>query len=417
MAEIFNFSGLSCTDGQIYPLYMENPPSNLEKFKAYSGENGHYFALLTSAYSEQDTSGIKIASAPSYVGCYTTPGYSGTYYYRANQCNSGPVQNVIVSSFIPNLHNLNWIVRDTANPTVCLDIIAPTATVSGNPITKTFANCSDCSNNYSTQPLTASTGGYTTVQEPCFYDDSGVLFTWGNNPSPAVGEPLFLDADTVKPFSGGNLYYSTNWTSPPKSLQISNAGTITSIADCVCYFDAQVSEKAAVPVTPVEQIKQCVANMEFIIRYGELPSSGSPCFGGHSCNFAVFFLTGNGVRITGGTISDEAVWLNNYGGPLDKLNYPPGVTSGYDRYNKLTADTATSQAIANTSTDGYITFSLDCAVKALGLPTTKAFPTGCHTNVTWITMKLNGKSIYDECPNGNFVTINPCTGKVINTTS
>ena len=157
--------------------------------------------------------------------------------------------------------------------------------------------------------------------------------------------------------------------------------------------------------------------MEFIIRYGDQKNSGSPCFGGHICNYAVFYLTGNGVRITGGTISNQAVWLNNSGGPYDKLNYPPGVTSGRDRYNKLTADTVTAQAIANTSTDGYITFSLDCAIADLGLPTTAVFPSGCHTNVTWITMILNGSKIYEGCPDGNFVTINPCTGKVINSRS
>lgn len=414
MAEIFNFSGLSCTDGQLYSLYMENPPSNLEKFKAYSGENGHYFTILTTSYSEQNTSGIKIASAPSYAGCYTTPGYSGTYYYRANECNSGPRQNVIVSSFISNLHILDWVVRDTVNPTICFDIIAPTTTVSGNPITKTFANCLDCSNNYSTQPLTATTGGFTSVQEPCFYDDSGLLFAWGNNPSPAVGEPLFLDAETVKPFSGGNLYYSTNWTSPPKSIQISNSGTIQSITDCVCYFDAQVNENTNTPVSPPTEVKECIANMEFLIRYS---FNKGPCPGGHICNYAVFYLNGNGIRITGGTIANQAVWLNNNGGIYDKLNYPPGITSGIDRYNRLTADTATAEAIANTSTDGYITFSLDCAIKDLGLPTTQVFPGGCHTNVTWITMLLNGQKIYEGCPNGNFVTINPCTGKVINNRS
>jgi hypothetical protein len=412
MAQILNYSGLSCTDGQLYLLYAVNPPSPLELFKAYSGTNGHYFQVLTTAIEEQDTSGIEISPYSTYVGCYTTPGYNRIYYYRANECNSGPRQNVIVSSYIPNLHILDWVVRDTANPTICFEIVAPTLTVSGNPITKTFANCSDCSVGYSTQPFTATTGGFLTSQEPCQVSDDGLLFTWGNNASPAVGEPLFLDADTVQPLSGASLYYSTNWTSPPKSFQINNSGTIQSLTDCECYFTVVVNEDTG--ITTPQEVEACVSNMEFIVQYRP---SESPCKSGHGCNAAAFFLTGNGIRITGGTIANQAVWLNNYGGPYDKLNYPPGIFSGPDRYNKLTADTATAAAIAATSDDGFIRFSLDCAIKQI-YPGNYGFGRNkCHTDVTWITLILNGQKIYSGCPNGNFLTINPCTGKVISNTS
>jgi hypothetical protein len=407
MPQIFNYSGISCTDGQLYYLYAVDPPAPLTMFEAYSGSNGDYFTVLTAAVAEDDTSGIEIATSSSYLGCYNTPGYNNIYYYRANECSSGPRQNVIVSSYIPNLHILDWVVRDTVNPTICFEIVAPTLTVSGNPITRTFANCLDCSVGYSSQPFTATTGGFFSTQDPCELNYDGLLFTWGNNPAPAVGEPLFLDADNIKPLSGANLYYSTNWSTPPKSFQINNSGTIQSLTNCDCYFNVQVNED--IPFIPTETA-DCIANMEFIVRYSD---TKGPCPGGHSCNFAVFFLNGNGIKITGGTISDEAVWLNNYGGPSDKLNYPPGVSSGYDRYNLLTCDTERAQLIANTSSDGFITFSLDCAVAELGLSEPDAFAGGCHTNVTWITMVLNGQKIYEGCPDGNFVTINPCTGKVI----
>jgi hypothetical protein len=132
--------------------------------------------------------------------------------------------------------------------------------------------------------------------------------------------------------------------------------------------------------------------MEFIVQYSD---TQGPCPGNHACNVATFYLRGNTTTI--GT-----VYLNNNGGPADSLNYPPGVTSGNDRYNLLTLTTEQAQAIAATSQNGNITFSLVCAI-----------PNGnCHTNVTWITLKLNAETIYSGCPNNNFLTINPCTGVI-----
>ena len=36
----------------------------------------------------------------------------------------------------------------------------------------------------------------------------------------------------------------------------------------------------------------------------------------------------------------------------------------------------------------------------------------CHTGVAWTTIKLGGNVIYNGCPTNNFLTINPCTGKI-----
>jgi hypothetical protein len=154
-------------------------------------------------------------------------------------------------------------------------------------------------------------------------------------------------------------------------------------------------------VTPeLTEVVNCLANMEFIVQYS--PTVG-PCPGGHGCNAATFYLRGNNITI--GT-----VYLSNTGGSNDQFNYPSGVTSGGARYNSLTLTTQQAQDIAASSTGGNINFSLVCATPlnvdyGWGLG-------GCHTNVTWITMKLNTETIYSGCPNNNFLTINPCTGVI-----
>jgi hypothetical protein len=155
-------------------------------------------------------------------------------------------------------------------------------------------------------------------------------------------------------------------------------------------------------ITPeLTEVVNCLANMEFIVQYS--PTSG-PCPGGHTCNAATFYLRGNNITI--GT-----VYLSNTGLSNDQFNYPPGVTSGLARYNSLTLTTQQAQDIAASSTGGNISFALVCAT---GIDQNFGFGFGgCHTNVTWVTLKLNNETIYSGCPNNNFLTINPCTGQVV----
>lgn len=162
--------------------------------------------------------------------------------------------------------------------------------------------------------------------------------------------------------------------------------TVTNSSGCSFTF-------VIAPLTLVGQTTAvCLAEMEITVQYSA--NSSDPCGGGHTCDRASFKLKGNGIEI-------GDVFLNNAGGPLDHHNYPPGVTSGGSRYNILPAiTTAVAQQIAAISPDGFITFSLECAL-----------PTGCHTGTAWTTFKLNGNTIYEGCPNNNFLTINPCTGE------
>lgn len=164
--------------------------------------------------------------------------------------------------------------------------------------------------------------------------------------------------------------------------------TITVTNSSGCSFTYTVAPLALIGQTTAI----CLAEMEIVVRYSD--NANDPCGGGHSCDRASFKLKGNGVEI-------GDVFLNNGGGTLDHHNYPPGVTSGGSRYSLLPQiTTSLAQQIAAISPDGFITFSLECAL-----------PIGCHTGTAWTTFKLNGNTIYEGCPNNNFLTINPCTGE------
>ncbi len=139
---------------------------------------------------------------------------------------------------------------------------------------------------------------------------------------------------------------------------------------------------------------QCLSSMEIIVQYNQ---SLGPCPGGHTCNNAKFNLMANG------TVNLGLVNLNNLGTSLQPgQNRPNNETSGPNRINSFLITPAQAQSIADTDPngDGFISFSLVCAEAV------------CHTGVAWTTIKLGGNVIYNGCPTNNFLTINPCTGKI-----
>jgi hypothetical protein len=151
----------------------------------------------------------------------------------------------------------------------------------------------------------------------------------------------------------------------------------------------------------LQPISRCLSSLELIVQYS---STLGPCAGGHSCNAATFYLRAN-------TTTVGTAYLSNSGGTTDQLNYPPGETSGYNRYSSFTLTPNQIQDIGATAQDGNISLSLVCATPP---DVNYGFGLGqCHTNVSWITLKLNGITIYSGCPDNNFLTINPCTGAVL----
>lgn len=180
-------------------------------------------------------------------------------------------------------------------------------------------------------------------------------------------------------------------------------------------------------------IAQCLTNFKIVAAYYEesqyISSSAggtcvgddcSPCGDYHWCCRARFYVRANQITVYDtNNPSKNTVSLNNDSGEctsfngtystnfyVDDFNYPPTFPIGYNgksRYDEITIGNAQAQAIAASSLDGNISFGLVC-------PDTNQ---GCHGGVTWIRLYRNDVLIYNGCPTGNFVTINPCTGQVI----
>lgn len=160
-----------------------------------------------------------------------------------------------------------------------------------------------------------------------------------------------------------------------------------------------------IAVTPVKLKGQmtvvCLNGMKVVIQYRDGIDPG------HTCNDASFNLKGNGVLIQGATpysdprgIIKGNIHLSNTLQSQDAKNYPSGVTTGYSRYNAITITQDEAQQIALLSPDGFVKFSLECALSY------------CHTGVAFTQIFLANATapIYSGYPNGNFLEINPCTG-------
>ncbi|UKB82414.1 PKD domain-containing protein [Chryseobacterium sp. MEBOG06] len=141
----------------------------------------------------------------------------------------------------------------------------------------------------------------------------------------------------------------------------------------------------------------CLTGMRVLIQYIDAKQ------GNHTCNEATFNLKGNGI-IIGGSPNGN-VFLSNTYESNDKKNYPAGYDKdtyrGPDRASEIIINKDEAQQIADKSPDGFISFSLECAL------------TRCHTGVAWTQIFLADSKvpIYDGYPQNNFLSINPCTGE------
>lgn len=247
------------------------------------------------------------------------------------------------------------------------------------------------------------------------YEEPNVIVTAG---TPVNGEsPTNPTATVVFTVSGNSnlsgLEYSWNF-GDGKSEQIKNPSVTNGVVKQTHVYNLTAGkEDTFTPVLTVsnnngcskqfilsplkltgQSTVQCLSSMEIIVQYNQ---SLGPCPGGHTCNSAKFNLMANG-RINLGLVN-----LNNAGSALQPgQNRPNNETSGPNRINSFLISPDQAQSIADTDPngDGFITFSLVCA------------DASCHTGVAWTTIKLGGSVIYNGCPTNNFLTINPCTGKI-----
>ncbi|MDR4953577.1 PKD domain-containing protein [Chryseobacterium sp. ES2] len=218
-------------------------------------------------------------------------------------------------------------------------------------------------------------------------DFTGVTFTWNFDDGTPI---VHNEAPTNKKVHVYKLVAGQEKTFNP-TLTVTNANGCSTV-----YKLAPLKLKGQSTIA-------CLSGMRVVIQYRDDVDQG------HVCNDATFNLKGNGIVIGGnnpypGFIGN--IHLSNTGGSQDRGNHKPG-TPALSRYNEIVITQAEAKQMASLSSDGFVEFSLECA-----LPVNNRPPTGCHQDVAYTEIFLANATvpIYFGYPNGNFLRINPCTG-------
>jgi len=218
-------------------------------------------------------------------------------------------------------------------------------------------------------------------------DFTGVTFTWNFDDGTPI---VHNEAPTNKKVHVYKLVAGQEKTFNP-TLTVTNANGCSNV-----YRLAPLKLKGQSTIA-------CLSGMRVVIQYRDDVDQG------HVCNDATFNLKGNDIVIGGvnpypGFIGN--IHLSNTGGNQDRGNHKPG-TPALSRYNEIIITQAEAKQMASQSLDGFVEFSLECA-----LPVNNRPPTGCHQDVAYTEIYLANATvpIYKGYPNGNFLKINPCTG-------
>jgi hypothetical protein len=216
-------------------------------------------------------------------------------------------------------------------------------------------------------------------------------------------------------------------------------------------FDLVVSDPDNPPNTAtqnvtVEGLANLLTNLDIIGRYVSTnepqgvwvdPSTGvqttvcaSPASGGHSCSRGTFNIfaaadSGNAVEIGRVHISNTGGGGSNYvdsdGNPTPDLGAPSGnekyytpqgqVRSTSDRYSAFKISEADAQTLAQNSSNGQITFFMECGTFNTGTTTAN-----CHSTALWFNV-FDGNAQQILCTaftTGTLITIDIYTGQPVN---
>jgi hypothetical protein len=217
-------------------------------------------------------------------------------------------------------------------------------------------------------------------------------------------------------------------------------------------FDLVVSDPDTPPNTAtqnveVEGLANLITNLDIIGRYVSVsepqgtwvdPNTGvsttvcaSPAFGGHTCSrgtfniFAVGDLMQNALEIGRVHISNTGGGGTSYedsdGNPTPDLGTPTGNEKYYtpqgtvrntsDRYSAFQISEADAQTLAQGSSNGQITFFMECGTFNAGTTTAD-----CHSNALWFNI-FDGNAQQILCTaftTGTLITIDIYTGQPVN---
>ena len=320
---------------------------------------------------------------------------------------SESLTNIVLTSTSPGI-TYSW--------TVIQGGVTGASAGSGNTIAQTLVGSGSVT--YIVTPSEISSG--------CQGTPKNILVTVKDKPNLVVtpSSPQNIESgDTIAVSLSSNIVGTTfSWTvTPSEGVTGANAGTGTTIADTITTTEDGTAVYHIVATSPngctntlnytvnVEaDVPACLSDFTIIVETG--PNCAS-----HACNGGTFDLLGNNISI--GT-----AYLSNTNGTEDVCSinsiYPTvpcngtGFGNGSVRSSSFTLTTAQAQSIAAASIDGNITFELSCAVDPNSVGYGEVLG-ACHTQAARMRIVRNGVQIYEECPNGNTFTINPCPGVVV----
>ena len=218
-------------------------------------------------------------------------------------------------------------------------------------------------------------------------------------------------------------------------------------------FDLVVSDPDTPPNTSTQNVEvqglaNLLSNLDIVGRYVSTsepqgvwvdPNTGvsttvcaSPASGGHSCSrgtfniFAIGDLMTTGLEIGRVHISNTGGGGSSYydsdGNPTPDLGTPTGnekyytpqgiVRSTSDRYSSFQISQADAQTLANGSSNGQITFYMECGT----FTDVNATNPNCHSNALWFNI-FDGNAQQILCTaftTGSLITIDIYTGQPVN---
>jgi len=189
-----------------------------------------------------------------------------------------------------------------------------------------------------------------------------------------------IDLCGVKALGGGGTPPEPITTTPP--LTTNTATTTTT--------------KTTITPTETVQIKECFENAEIEVNY-----VGT----GHKCNYAVYEIYVNGIKLKRDSGQDYAS-LNNMG------DFDNAVKEGEHRFNKFTISKITAQEFVNLENlykyQGNLQIDAKCVLKNPQLskgwpdPDNNGTPNGgCHKGVGKVVARVNGKEYEKEARTPN----------------
>lgn len=321
-------------------------------------------------------------------------------------CNGGTT-SIALTSTVPGI-TYQWIVSQTG--------VTGASSGAGSAISQTLYTTTGGTALYTITPYESGGCVGQSIQVPVTVNAIPDIIATPNTPQTvASGNPISIA------LSSGVVGTTFAWTvTAPSTVTGALAGSGNTITNTMSASATGAAVYHIVATTPNgctntldytvnvdAPIQECLNN--FVIDINTIAGCSS-----HGCSSATFKLMANGVDL-------GFAYLSNAGGTSDKggitktpnLNINPDTGLAgprtNDRYNRFVITPAQAAILAATTANGDIVFSLYCDPNVPSNNYNNVAGT-CHTGAANMHIFVGGVSVYDDCPLGNSIGINVCTG-------